>query len=63
MTIRIPLRQVRIDVEGIFCEVDLWIGFAKIQAGRNLSVLEREDCLDEPGYPGSRVQMPDIRFN
>ena len=43
-------------------EIDLRIGSGKVEARRNLPVLQREDCLDQARHACGGIEMADVRF-
>ena len=56
----LPFAQLLVDVEGRALEVDVRIGFALAQAGRELLLVEGLDRLEHPGGAGRTLQVADV---
>ncbi len=60
---RLPLGQLRVDDEGAVGEIDLRVGRGKVEACRQLPVLERQARLDQPDDTGGGITMPEISLD
>ena len=52
-----PFRKLIINIKWTISEVDLRIGFLKVEAGWNLTMFQCESGLDDPCYTRGRIQM------
>src|SRR5262245_65867077 len=60
MIARRPFAALRIDEERRRGEVDLRVGIAEIEAGRDFSVAQRQRSLDQSGEPSRLFQVSNI---
>src|SRR3989304_89511 len=57
---RLPFGKLGVDVEGTMIKINPGVGPLKIQAGGNLSVLERQNGFDQSRYTSGGIQVADI---
>src|SRR6185437_9958849 len=60
---RFPPTKSVVHFERTFSEVNFRVWTLKMQAGRQLLVLQGEDRLDEPGHAGRGVEMAEIALH
>src|SRR5216110_1336197 len=58
----LPRSQVGIDIKRTLGKINLGIGVLKVQRRRNHSMLECQDCFDQPSNTCSSIQMTKIGF-
>src|SRR5690348_7912393 len=59
-SLALPVDTGSVDIERAVCEIDLWVGGAKMQARRDLLVLERQNGLDQARNACRGIQVADI---
>src|SRR5262245_27441832 len=59
----LSVRQLGGDDEGAVGEIDLGIRFLVVDAGRDLTVLERQDGLEQAGHTGGRVEVSEVALD
>src|SRR5947199_10231556 len=55
-----PLLEFRVYVKRTVQKIDLGVRLFKVQARHELLVLQLQHRLDQPGYPGGRIQVPQV---
>src|SRR5581483_7870685 len=61
--VTLPLTKLRIDIKRTIFQINLRIGSAEIQAGRNKLMLEGQGCFNQAGHARSAVQMSNVGFD
>src|SRR6266436_1008630 len=58
----LPFRELGVYIERAVLKIELRIRPLKVQRGRQLTVLQRQHRLDQPGCSRRNIQMSDIGF-